>query len=209
MRALTPPESAASDLREFDLSEFRAADWRWKNIHAYIRGAVAGASGVTGLLVAVSLASSLTGARERVSTETMLTEAAVLLIIGFIGYMTGVSVPSFLPGARRVSLDATGVHLGYSYSRTEDLLWDDPNLRITLFDYTQSSQVPPECAHVIERSRGLPVLGPYHRRSILSRPAFDATLALARAKGLRVSSYQASEWVEAGSPRIYRITAVG
>jgi hypothetical protein len=189
----------------FDLSAFREIDRKWKGFHSYIRG---GAACVFGLLEVYYVAiffnelGSLHG-----SVDLKVVALGVFdLCWGVIAYLIAVSTVPFFPGASRLFIDRVGIHLEYPGGRREDLLWSEPDIRVTLFDFSnQPLWIQANRAYRMERTRTLPAFGPYHRRTLLTRDAFEATLSAAKSHGLFVREGRVRALSEIGNPVVYQI----
>jgi hypothetical protein len=190
---------------DFDLSIFREIDRKWKGYHSYIR---AGAACAFGLLELYYLAIFLSGLGRSAGSPNPRIEAlgGFDLVWGVVVYLIAVSTVPFFSGASRLLVDSAGIHLQYPGGQRDDLLWSDQRLRITLFDFSgQPLWVQANRAYRMERTRKLPAFGPSHRRTLLTRDAFEAVVSAARRNGLSVRRYRASTLAEIGRPEVYQI----
>ncbi len=177
---------------EYNLSWLVQADRTSKGHRAYIR---AGGAVLCAFLAIWILTKLITAPRSGEHEILFIEGLTAVLLLGFIGYMLVVSLPVFLPGAQSLTIDDDGVQLVYSRNRREVLRFDDSALRVTLWDFSsQPDWVHANYTYSVQRTRRLPILGPYYRRSLLSREAFDAVLAAARNRGLIVQSRQSREF---------------
>ncbi len=188
---------------EFDLGWLCRIDRKGKGYRAYIRGGTALMCCFGDIwLVSRLLAAPRSGVHQVIFEEGLIS----VILIGFIAYMLVVSLPVFLPGAEAITVDDEGVYLVYPGNRHENLRFEDSRLRVTMLDFSsQPEWVRANYTYRMRRRRGLPILGPYYRSSLLSREAFDAVLAAARNRGLSVRSHRASEYSPTPGALVYEI----
>jgi len=129
------------------------------------------------------------------------------VLLAFGAYVTAVTFPLYLPGARQISVDSVGIRLTSWSARVETWGWDSRTLRFDLYDY---SRVPgwtaPNRLFWIERPPLIPIFTPYHRRTYLTPEAADSILKTVRDLGLTIKVSGAGRRVFPGTPLIYRVT---
>lgn len=123
-----------------------------------------------------------------------------------VSYFGATSAIRFLAGAHRVSIGDEGIRIEYPSGREDILRWTDRDFNLTLLDFSeQPDWVKANWAYRLERTPRLPVLGPYHRRSLITKEIFDAILSTAKSSHMSIRIDRAGPLSDPGQPLRYRI----
>lgn len=171
----------------FDVSEVSTSDYRKGNRTFHL----------VGLAASIILGVGGIAAIAAVAIRGGLVDAPVssLVVLGFawgIVVVAAVVTLMFSPGATKVQVMSTGIQLTYQRGRTKEFLWNDPGVRLTLYEFPE----------ILPSGRPFPFsrfwLATWHPQSNpLTPEAFNAILASADSAGLTIARSKSS----IGTPR--------
>jgi hypothetical protein len=183
----------------FDLGELQYVDRSLKRLPLAVVLAVIIGLGLELVLLSQSALPSLE--RYGLTTVSNLEFVALALAIFLVGILfPALGIPRLLQGAIRIQVDSHGVHLLFRRRSTIHYLWNDPLCTFSLYDYrAHPSRVRDKTAFSLYGAHI------WNRRSLLTEPAFDTTLAAIKSQGLKITREVGSASWYGKSPIIYRI----
>ena len=183
---------------EFDLAGLESADRSLKRSSLYVVLAVIVGLGVTLIPTEVWGFHFVASTGISTSQDQGLVFGGAMLAFAIV-YLS-LLIPGFLPGARRIQVDASGVRLFLKGNRVHRYSWEDPRSRFLLNDYGAHPSVAAQgTAYSL---RGVHLWG---RRSLLSKEAFVVLLDTVRERQLIKSQYVGSPNWYPHPPMIYRV----
>ncbi len=188
----------------FDLASLRDVDRKWNQRFLCLM-----LVGVVGLSLEVTFAA--VSRFRSLATGGLATAGGQVLVFVLVMTMIAVtyaalSLPVNFSGAVAVRVEPRAIGITYPNRKERILAFDDPRCRFQLRDQSSS-------ARMLAQRRGYYLFVPYvpgdwnlNRRSVLTAEAFEAILHAVQKAGIRITSYQGSQWLfGAFPPLIHRV----
>lgn len=189
----------------FSLGQLQDADRKAKSF-VYIL--LAGITALAGEAAVLAIPRILLLEQRGLTTATgqaflfVLFETIAVVAIGAL------TIPAYLAGALSVEVDDGGIRIDYPGHKAKALPWHDAQTRFELVDYGGYPSM-------VGRQRAYHLYVPYvpgswvfNRRSLLTHDAFDAILAKANERSMRVTTIRGRALWYGRPPLIHRIQAM-
>jgi hypothetical protein len=187
----------------YDFTELGPADARGKKGAIYLPLAIALGLGSEWAVLVVPKLSELAHSAGDSSRVLVI---AYITVIAWTGVVVALlTLPAYLAGATALRLDKEQVSIQYGRGKTRNLRWSSRRTRIELRDFSGYPKLVRQQRSYLLYLPTVPRAWIFHRRSVITRAAFEALLQAARTSSARVLTFRGSGFPNGCRPTVYRV----
>lgn len=193
--------------QSYDLSDLERVDRLYKKFGLYLTLAIAlGLAAEWAALIAPILPAL---ARQTASSMQFVVAIYITGISWTVVIVAALTLPADFAGASAIQITDEGIQVCYANSKQRALPWSSSHTRFELRDFS-------EYPRMLRQRRGYHIYTPiltgawiFHRRSVITREAFEGVLSAAQRGGARITTFKGSRFPNGFRPMVHRVRGAG